>query len=80
MTQNKGNGRITKQQLGQIKSLRTKLGWTGDQAMGLVKQLYSTDNPLALNSEQAKNIIAVLSKKLNEQKQPSQPAEQEEMI
>jgi hypothetical protein len=80
MTQNKGNGRITKQQLGQIKSLRTKLGWSGDQAIGLVQQLYNTDNPLALNSEQAKNVIAVLAKKLKEQNEASEPAEQEEII
>jgi hypothetical protein len=75
MTPNKGNGRITKQQLSQIKSLRTKLGWTGEQAIGLVQQLYNTDNPLDLNSEQAKNVIAVLAKKLNEQNQNAEPEE-----
>jgi len=80
ITPNKGNGRITKQQLSQIRSLRTKLGWSSDQAIGLVKQLYNTDNPLDMNSEQAKNVIAVLAKKLNEQNTPKPEAEQEEVI
>jgi len=76
MTPNKGNNKVTKAQLSKIKELRTSLGWSGDEIKDFIKQLHSMDNPLDLNPEQAKNIIAVLGKKVKEKQDAEAKKEQ----
>jgi hypothetical protein len=86
VTPNKGNNKITKAQLAKIKELRTNLGWDGDEIKKFIKETHNMDNPLDMNPEQAKNIIAVLGKKVKEkteaekQEAEKEQAGQEEVI
>jgi len=66
MTMNKGNNKITKEQLIKMRELRTKLSWSLDELKDLVKSLHNTDNPLELNTVMGDNVIAVLEKKFKE--------------
>ena len=62
---NKGNGKVTKAQLAKIKTLRTKAGMSSDDVLDLVERMFSTRDPIGLNSEMGAAIIAVLENKLN---------------
>ena len=65
MSGNKGNGKITKAQLGKIKSLRTKAGMSADDVLDLVERMFSTRDPVSLNTEMGSAVIAVIENKLN---------------
>ncbi len=65
-TGNKGNGKITKEQLSKIKSLRTKAGMSSDDVLGLVERMFNTKDPMSLNSEMGSAVISVLENKLKE--------------
>ena len=65
MSGNKGNGTITKAQLGKIKSLRTKAGMSADDVLDLVERMFSTRDPVSLNTEMGSAVIAVIENKLN---------------
>ena len=65
MSGNRGNGKITKAQLGKIKSLRTKAGMSSDDVLDLVERMFSTRDPVSLNTEMGSAVIAVLENKLN---------------
>ena len=86
VTPNKGNNKITKAQLAKIKEHRTSLGWDGNEIKTFIKETHNMDNPLDLNPEQAKNIIAVLGKKVKEkqetekQEASKEQAGQEEVV
>ena len=65
MSSNKGNGVITKAQLATIKSLRTKAGMSADEVLDLTERMFSTRDPMSLNTEMGAAVIAVLENKLN---------------
>jgi hypothetical protein len=65
MSGNKGNGKVTKAQLGTIKSLRTKAGMSSDEVLDLTERMFSTRDPMSLNTEMGAAVIAVLENRLN---------------
>ncbi|MBD3183123.1 hypothetical protein GF312_12585 [Candidatus Poribacteria bacterium] len=60
MSPNKGNGRITKEQLNAIKALRTKAGMVSHDVLDLTERMFQTRDPMNLNKEMASAVIAVL--------------------
>jgi len=64
-TGNKGNGRVTKAQLSRIKSLRTKAGMSSDDVLDLVERMFSTRDPVSLNTEMGAAVIAVIENRIN---------------
>jgi len=65
----KGGTTITKEQLGQIKKLRTDLGWTPEQVQEQSKQMFGTDKVETLNPTMANGLIAYLNNKNNSEKE-----------
>ena len=65
MSSNKGNGHVTKAQLSKIKSLRTKAGMSSDDVLDLTERMFSTRDPMSLNTEMGSAVIAVIENKLN---------------
>jgi len=63
-TGNKGNGKITKEQLSKIKSLRTKAGMSSDDVLAIIQRMFNTKDPMSLNSEMGSAVISVLENKL----------------
>jgi hypothetical protein len=61
MSGNKGNSRITKDQLSRIKKLRTDLGWTPDAVLDHVERLFGTRDVESLNSTMSSALIAYLA-------------------
>jgi len=68
-SQPRGGTTITKEQLGQIKKLRTDLGWTPEQVQEQAKQMFGTDKVEALNPTMANGLIAYLNNKNNSEKE-----------
>ena len=64
-SQPKGGTAITKEQLTQIKKLRTDLGWTPEQVQGKTKEMFGTDKVEALNPTMATALIAYLQNQGN---------------
>jgi len=60
MSGNKGDNIITKEQLAQIKALRTQLKWTPEQVQEQAQRLFSTTDIPALNSTMGNALIAYL--------------------
>ena len=64
-SQPKGGTTITKEQLAQIKELRTKIGWTPEQVQGKTKEMFGTDKVDTLNPTMATALIAYLQNQGN---------------
>jgi hypothetical protein len=64
-SQSKGGTTITKEQLAQIKELRTKIGWTPEQVQGKTKEMFGTDKVDTLNPTMATALIAYLQNQGN---------------
>ena len=75
MSSNKGNGKVTKAQLGRIKSLRTKAGMSSDDVLDLVERMFSTRDPMSLNTEMGAAVIAVIENRLNGNGEPGSSEE-----
>ena len=60
MSGNRGTALITKDQMKQIKELRTQLGWSADQVMDKVESLFGTREVQSLNGTMATALIAML--------------------
>lgn len=60
MSGNKGDNLITKEQLAQIKQLRTQLKWTPEQVQEQAQRLFATTEITALNSTMGNALIAYL--------------------
>jgi hypothetical protein len=61
----KGGTTITKEQLAQIKKLRTDLGWTPEKVQEQAKTMFGTDKVEALNPTMATALIAYLQNQGN---------------
>jgi len=61
---NKGNGGITKAQIGKIKADRTKLGMSSNDVLDLIQRMFNTRDFMQLNKEMASSVISVLEKKI----------------
>jgi hypothetical protein len=59
-SQPKGGTTITKEQLAQIKELRTKLGWTPRNVQDKSKEMFGTDKVESLNPTMATALIAFM--------------------
>ena len=59
-SQPKGGTAITKEQLAQIKELRTKLGWTPKNVQDKSKEMFGTDKVESLNPTMATALIAFM--------------------
>ena len=59
-SQPKGNSTITKEQLSQIKELRTKLGWTPKNVQDKSKEMFGTDKVETLNPTMGTALIAYM--------------------
>jgi len=59
-SQPKGGTTITKEQLAQIKELRTKLGWTPENVQQRSKEMFGTDKVETLNPTMATALIAFM--------------------
>jgi hypothetical protein len=64
-SQPKGGTAITKEQLTQIKKLKTDLGWTPEQVQGKTKEMFGTDKVDTLNPTMATALIAYLQNQGN---------------
>jgi hypothetical protein len=64
-SQPKGGTAITKEQLAQIKELRTKIGWTPEKVQEHSKTMFGTDKVEALNPTMATALIAYLQNQGN---------------
>lgn len=60
MSGNRGTALITKDQMKQIKQLRTQLGWSADDVMDKVEGLFGTREVQSLNGTMATALIAML--------------------
>lgn len=63
---NKSNEKITKEQLAQIKELRTALGWMADKVQKQAKKMFQTE-VTELNPTMANALIAFLKKQKNDE-------------
>jgi len=59
-SQPKGGATITKEQLAQIKELRTKLGWTPENVQQRSKEMFGTEKVETLNPTMATALIAFM--------------------
>jgi hypothetical protein len=64
-SQPKGGTAITKEQLAQIKELRTKIGWTPEKVQEHSKTMFGTEKVEALNPTMATALIAYLQNQGN---------------
>ena len=64
-SQPKGGTAITKEQLTQIKKLRTDLGWTPEKVQEQSRTMFGTDKVEALNPTMATALIAYLQNQGN---------------
>ena len=64
-SQPKGGTAITKEQLAQIKTLRTKIGWTPEQVQDKTKEMFGTNKVETLNPTMATAFIAFLQNQGN---------------
>ena len=65
MSGNHGSNLITGQQLAQVKSIRTNLGWTPEDVQDHADRLFSTRDVAALNSTMGSALIAYLQNQGN---------------
>ena len=61
----KGGTTISKEQLAQIKTLRTKIGWTPEQVQDKTKEMFGTEKVETLNPTMATAFIAFLQNQGN---------------
>jgi hypothetical protein len=64
-SQPKGGTAITKEQLAQIKQLRTKIGWTPEQVQDKTKEMFGTEKVETLNPTMATAFISYLQNQGN---------------
>jgi len=60
MSGNRGTDVITKEQLAQVKKLRTSLGWSAEDVLAKVERLFGTKNVTTINSVAATAFISYL--------------------